>query len=112
MSSRESILSAIKANQPARVDLPAPVEITSKEGDVQRFQTVLESIGGRVHFENNIQGVINSIQTIFPKALRIVSAVSSIDEYFISDYTGIDHHSLHDVDVAIIKAQFGVAENG
>jgi L-lactate dehydrogenase complex protein LldG len=112
MSSRETILSAVKANQPELIPLPAPLVPSGQTGDVKRFQTVVESIGGKVHFAKSIGDVIVSIQTIFPEARRIVSAVTSIEQHFIADYSNIQHQSLHDVDVVVIEAQFGVVENG
>jgi L-lactate dehydrogenase complex protein LldG len=42
----------------------------------------------------------------------VVSVKDSVDSYVINDAEPLSHHSFEDVDVAIIRAQFGVAENG
>jgi L-lactate dehydrogenase complex protein LldG len=45
MTSREKILSSIASNKPSLVSLP-DVPIFEGDGSIERFKTVLESIGG------------------------------------------------------------------
>jgi L-lactate dehydrogenase complex protein LldG len=113
-SSRDRILGAVKASQPPLVPLPAPIEPTAEVGDVQRFKAILESIGGTgtVHLVAGIEEVLQGVERLFPGAKRVVSAVTAIERHFVADYSNIRHQSLHDVDVVILGAQFGVAENG
>ncbi|MEI6947645.1 LUD domain-containing protein [Paraflavisolibacter sp. H34] len=113
-SSRDRILGAVKASQPPLVPLPAPIVPSAELGDVQRFKTVLETIGGTgtVHLVPGIEEVLAGVEKLFPGAKRVVSAVTSIERHYVADYSNVKHHSLHDVDVVILGAQFGVAENG
>ena len=112
MSSRESILQKVKAAQPSLLPLP-PIEKKVRNVDaVKQFQTVLESIGGKVVLLNRDESIAEKTVALFPEAKRIVSSITAVQNYFFSDYKSLRHHSLQDVDVAIIEAQFGVAENG
>jgi L-lactate dehydrogenase complex protein LldG len=112
MNSRESILAAVKRSQPDLIPLVEPSIVLNTYNKLERFQTVLESIGAKVHFLNGDDKIGDYIKALFPEAKRVISIVSSIESYYISNTETIVHHSLQDVDVAIIKAQFGVAENG
>jgi L-lactate dehydrogenase complex protein LldG len=112
MSSRESILQKVKAAQPSLLPLP---EIGHQERNVdavKSFKTVLESIGGKVVFLKEDENIAEKIVSLFPEAKRIVSSITSVEQYFLAEYKNLLHHSLQDVDVSIIEAQFGVAENG
>lgn len=112
MSSRENILQKVKAAQPSLLPLP-PIEKKVRNVDaVKQFQTVLESIGGKVVLLNRDESIAEKTVALFPEAKRIVSSITAVQNYFFSDYKSLRHHSLQDVDVAIIEAQFGVAENG
>lgn len=112
MSSRETILQKLKAAQPSFVPLPS-IEMKAGEVDgVKKFQTVLESIGGKVIFLKESETIGEKIRSHFPEAKRMVSPIAAVDHSFLNDYKNIRHHSLQDVDVAVVEAQFGVAENG
>lgn len=112
MSSRETILQKVKAAQPTAIPLPS-VEKKDRNVDVVKgFQTVLESIGGKVHFLKEGEAIAKTVVALFPGAKRVVSSITSVEQYFLSQYKNIQHRSLDNVDVAIIEAQFGVAESG
>jgi L-lactate dehydrogenase complex protein LldG len=111
MSSRESILQNIKAAQPALQPLPSVQPLERQVDVVKQFQTVLESIGGKVIYLED-EPLAEKLMSLFPDAKRIVSAITSVERYFLREHKEVIHHSLQDVDVAIIEAQFGVAENG
>jgi L-lactate dehydrogenase complex protein LldG len=112
MNSRETILKKVKAAQPPLLPLPQVPKGESTMYVVARFETVLESIGGKTVFLQKDELVAERVLQVFPEAKRIVSSITSIEQYFFAEYENLLHHSLHDVDVAIIEAQFGVAENG
>lgn len=112
MSSREAILAAVKKSQPELLPLPQQDYVSAVPGDAQRFSNTLESIGGKAYLLNQEEGVLEVIAKLFPDAKRVVSVDTSITVHYLHEYESIVHHSLQDVDVAIIKAQFGVAENG
>jgi L-lactate dehydrogenase complex protein LldG len=111
VSSRDAILSAVKNNQPPLVSLPD--HLTSERGGgLEVFKQVLEGIGGKVHLLNKEENIAIKIKELFPEARRIVSSITSVEQYFFKEYADIKHHSLHDVDVVIIESSLGVAENG
>src|SRR5919206_5241537 len=111
MSSREKILAAVKKSQPELLPLPTDY-IATKTGGVEQFQITLETIGAKIYRIQQGEDIIGYIEKLFPEAKRVVSSVTAIERHLINDHKNIVHHSLQDVDVAIIKAQFGVAENG
>ena len=101
----------VKAAQPTLLPLPQLPQ-KKQEGDhLSRFKEVLESIGGKVVFAGD-EPIAEKVVTLFPEARRIVSSITAVERYFFSEYKNLIAHSLQDVDVAIIEAQFGVAENG
>jgi len=110
---RNAILSKIKNNQPQNSPLPVIENYPQPFTDVaEKYKTVLESIGGVVHEIKNYEEAISIINEKFKDAARIITvneAFTSIAELYQS---GKDAHLLEDVDVAIINAHFGIAENG
>lgn len=122
MSSRETILAAVKKAQPPVVPIEqmhskrertnAVLPSSKAASGIERFQTLLESIGGRVAFLNDNESIVERVMSLFPGNKRIVSSMRSIEKYFLNKHESIIHHSLQDVDVAVIEARFGVAENG
>ena len=112
MSSRESILQKLKAAQPALVPLPERPQTARNSDTLPPFKAVLESIGGKVHFLGENETIAEKVTSLFPEAKRIVSPIAAVEPYFLSPSKALKHQSLQDVDVSIIEAQFGVAENG
>ncbi|MBV4357668.1 LutC/YkgG family protein [Pinibacter aurantiacus] len=114
MNSRDKILSAIAANQPEKTELPDISGFKGAEEDLQsKYATVLTAIGGKIYFVKDENEIAATIATQFSQARRIVSLVDNLPidnvETVISDP---EIHNLKNVDLAIIKAKFGVAENG
>ncbi len=114
MSSREEILTAVAANQPANVMLPdISVFETMAGGSLEKFSTVLASVGGRVFYVSNFAEIIRLILEWHGEELRIVSPIKELSEFNEINLRNLTYlRELHNVEVAIIKACFGVAENG
>jgi L-lactate dehydrogenase complex protein LldG len=112
-SSRERILSSIRLFQPEeKVDHPQipafPRPNSSLRSD---FEQRLHEAGGASQFVSNPADVLSTLRALHPDAKVICSAVPEI--------TGTrnvhevrDPHELADVDVGVLRAQFGVAESG
>lgn len=113
MSSREKILSAIKNNEPAATPMPQ-IEYFAQPftNVVDKYKTVLQSIGGTVQEVNTIAAIMEALKIQFKDAGRIISVVNSFAAYAEIYTQNDDPHKLDNVDVAIINAHFGVAENG
>jgi len=113
MSSREKILSAVKNNQPDFCALPTLENfVQAITNVVEKYKTVLQSIGGNVYEVNSFDECIDIIKAQFTDAKRIVSIDDAFVPFAELFQSGKDAHLLQDVDVAIIPTHFAVAENG
>jgi len=114
MTSRESILAAVKTNQPGRVKLPdIDVFETKVKGSLEKFAGVLTNVGGRVAYVSDYAEIVRIILAQYGNEARIVSPVKELRELShenLEDLTSI--HDLSNVEVAVLNAHFGVAENG
>ncbi|BAU55034.1 LutC/YkgG family protein [Mucilaginibacter gotjawali] len=114
MSSRDKILAAVAANQPAKVDLPDIDFLNGAAGNhVGKFTGVLTSIGGKAIEVNTFDDVKAYIKQTTNQGDRVVSTFSEMSDCteLINDYQGLPH-DLQDIELAVIGADLGVAENG
>jgi L-lactate dehydrogenase complex protein LldG len=114
MSSRDKILSAVEANQPPRRELPPmPTGRSGPGGDLtSQFIGVLESIGGAAYIVSGFTRVATILHEQFAGAGRVISGCPELTSFAGRVNGNEDPHTLEDVDLAILPAQFGVAENG
>jgi L-lactate dehydrogenase complex protein LldG len=111
MSSRENILGAIQKNQPPLIPIPeVNVSVGSYGDPKEKFSSVLTGIGGSVINVTSLAEVSAFVKTTFQRGKRVVSCIPGLDV----DQSAIspDPHQLENVELAIIKGEFGVAENG
>lgn len=113
MSSKAEILNKIKQNQPAVVtDLPDLNLISSENPDVlTTYKTVLKNIGGDPVEVSNYAEIIEYIKANYNLQKRLITTLAELAEIASLDWTNDDPHSLQDVELNVIKAHFGVAEN-
>jgi len=113
MSTREKILEAVLKNQPPSTVLP---DTTMFKGDnidlAQKYMDVFKTIGGNSFLVGNIDDVKTLINHNFEKSKRIVTTLNELSDHFELISSTVDPHSYDDVELAIIKAHFSVAENG
>ena len=118
MTSREQILAKVKASQPELIPLPSDFTNRETSGDpVAGFRTVLVAIGGAVVDVDSYEAIAAYIQTEFSDKKRIISTIDQLSG--LPQLSGLietgwqqqDPHSYENVDLAIIEAHFGVAEN-
>lgn len=111
MTSRANILAKVKQNQPEFKQLPVDlVTIPSKLNIIEQFRTVLHSIGGAVIDVSSFEDIKSYISTEFEEQ-RIISTLPELQELTEKEWQQNEPHSFENVDLAIIKAHFGVAEN-
>jgi L-lactate dehydrogenase complex protein LldG len=108
MTSREKILSRIKTNQP-KTDQVIPVDIVAItiSNPLEKFKEVLTSIGGaavEISSESEISKHLVSILPARPE-VNIVGPNPSAKPL-------ASPHALKNTDLAILRGEFGVAENG
>ncbi|MBF4494809.1 LUD domain-containing protein [Flavobacterium sp. MR2016-29] len=113
MSSKSEILKKIKQNQPDFVtDLPNLNALGSEQFDVlQTYKTVLKNIGGDFVEVASYTEIIDFLKNNYSLEKRIISMIPELSEIANLDWTNDDAHSLENVELTIIKAHFGVAEN-
>jgi L-lactate dehydrogenase complex protein LldG len=79
------------------------------DASLERFATVLASIGGTVERLPGLAELDATVQQLFPEA-RIVASPLLASSLPIDSQTPTD--VLADVDLAVLPGEFGVAENG
>jgi L-lactate dehydrogenase complex protein LldG len=111
-TAREQILSTVRANQPALKPLP-DVTIPAEDTNLQaKFVETLTTIGGKIIKTNGYADVLAYIKSVTKISHRVSSAISELAEVITASDALPLPHSLQDIELAIIKAHFGVAENG
>jgi L-lactate dehydrogenase complex protein LldG len=114
MSSREKILSAITAAQPAFVEAPViPIEkgITSIDL-VKKFVQILENIGGKAVYANGFESIKEDLDQSIKDGGYIVNTLPEIG--IVNPEVNADNDAvfLEPVFKAYIRGELGVAENG
>ena len=114
MSSRDRILAAILKNQPEVVTLPVMESISNtKVKLVEKFTAAALAVGGKVYEHESLDEVKQTIRKLFPESARIISNIPELVEIAqIDGLEDVEPHSFEDVELSIVKAHFGVAENG
>ncbi|HEY0769052.1 MAG TPA: LUD domain-containing protein [Sphingobacteriaceae bacterium] len=112
MTSRDKILKAVAENQPVQTPLHQIPDF-SVEGDlISSFITVAEKIGSRVFRLTDLNEVEPLVLDQFPLSRRTLSLIPEISRFYSADMiSGENPHAFENVNVAVIKGHFGVAEN-
>jgi L-lactate dehydrogenase complex protein LldG len=113
MSSRAEILNKIKESQPnLTAELPNLNILGSEEFDVlEMYKTVLKNIGGNPVEVTSYDEITAFLKANYPLEKRIITTIPEFSEVALLDWKNEDPHSLKDVELTLIKAHFGVAEN-
>jgi L-lactate dehydrogenase complex protein LldG len=113
MTTREKILEAVLKNQPPTTTLP---DISMFKGDysdlVKKYMDVFKTIGGSSFLVDDIEALKTLINENFDITKRTVTTVTELSESFELISATADPHTYHDIELAIIRAHFTVAENG
>jgi L-lactate dehydrogenase complex protein LldG len=112
-TSRDKILEAIRVNLP-KTSVEHPKIPTFKHSDrslKSEFKRLLRQAGGDAHDVASVAEAEDRVTALHPAAKVICSAVPEIGGTRRAVAIR-DPHELADVDLGIIRAQFGVAENG
>jgi L-lactate dehydrogenase complex protein LldG len=113
MGSREKILEAVLKNQPESSALPDITVFTGDDANtVQKYMDVFISIGGSAFLVDDITDLKAMISEQFDVTKRIVTTLPELSGFAEILSTSVDPHTFQDVELAIIKAHFSVAENG
>lgn len=113
MSSKAEILKRIKLNQPDIVtDLPDLTLLGSENFDtIETYKTVLKGIGGDPVEVSNYQEILDYIKANYNLEKRLITTLPELSEIASLDWNNLEPHSLENVELTVVKAHFGVAEN-
>ena len=113
MSSRDAILAAVRANQPAPTPaIPAiPLFERTSRSLLDEFRENLTSMGGKLAPALDAGGLDAWLRAQFPDAAVICSATPEVRGTWPLD-SGAQPAELADVDVGVVRGAFGVAETG
>ncbi|MGO4770540.1 lactate utilization protein C [Flavobacterium sp. W22_SRS_FK3] len=113
MSSKAEILQKIRQNQPNIItDLPDLTLLSSEDYNVlDTYKTVLKNIGGESVEVVSYQEILNFIRNNYALDRRIITTIPELSEVALLNWENDDPHTLQNVELAVIKAHFGVAEN-
>lgn len=113
MSSRDKILASVKQNQPTSQALPVleAIPAIQFENVLTQFTTTLQGIGGKVVAINSTNEIAPFILQHFTDSNNYITTIGDLDQ------TGVVKNwktaaELDGVEVAVMSALFGVAENG
>ena len=116
MGSRETILERIRRNTQdihEYPDLTALKESAVRYKDrVTAFRESLEAAGGKAVIAESPSDIDSIIRREYPDAERIVSPVSILECRTASPDDHAEPEELDGTDVAVVRGDFGVAENG
>lgn len=113
MTTREKILGEVLQNQPASLPLPDISRFRGEEPDVvQKYKTVFESIGGRVFLVDDYAAIQVLIRQHYDTGKRIATTLPELAEGYELIVPTVPPYTYEDIELAIIRAHFSVAENG
>jgi L-lactate dehydrogenase complex protein LldG len=112
MSSRQEILARIRKNQPAPLPLPEvpTFDTVALTPPIERFKAGVLRMGGKF-VDPPADNLDKLIKRLFPDAKVVCSAVAEVAGNRKLDRVN-EASALHDVDVGVVRAVFGVAETG
>lgn len=113
MTSKEQILHDIKTNNKV-VDTQLPIYENfglKFENKHEHFSTMLQSVGGEAIFIKE-EELDSKIKELYPEEKQIASNVENCSLANFDPQSQDDPHKLEHIDLAIVKGEFAVAENG
>ncbi|MBL7697362.1 MAG: LUD domain-containing protein [Chitinophagaceae bacterium] len=79
---------------------------------VEKYMQVFKTIGGLSHVVTDIAAIKQLITENFDTSKRIATTLAEFGDSFELISDAVDPHSYSDLELAIIRAHFSVAENG
>lgn len=113
MSSRATILAAVRANQPAPAPVIPDIPLFERPAGllVAEFREALLRMGGKFAETQEGEDLDRFIRSLFPQAQVICSAVPEVKGNRAPSGI-VEPADLADVDVGVVRAAFAVAETG
>lgn len=112
MNSREKILSAIKSNQPDYQELTVNFKFESVfENLYEKFADTLSFVGGKAVEVADYEAIKADVREHYQGVSNIATTIPELSELADFSLNVRDPHELEMLNLAIIKGDFGVAEN-
>lgn len=113
MDSRTAILEKIRQNQPEiSAELPEVGVLGLETFDlIEKYTTVLQSIGGEYVEVKDYNEIIDFVKDNYSSDKMIITTIPELAEFGATNWINDAPHSLEDVELSIVRAHFGVAEN-
>lgn len=113
MSSREKILQQIKLNKPTGSVLPLQYTYESGyENTEAKFKEILEAIYTEVIVVGSLVELKSKVDEMYAGVVNKATTIPELAGWADFSLQVSDPHELEMIEVAILQAEFGVAENG
>jgi len=113
MSAREKILQQIKLNKPAETQLPAKISFESYYEDTEvKFTETLAAVYTEVIVMASMNELRRKVFEMYADVVNRATTIPALAEWSDFSLNISDPHDLELIEVAILEAEFGVAENG
>lgn len=114
MSTKKDIIDRCKASIRERLERPTLEDLNPMTYDnpLEKFISQAQVMGCKVERANSTDEVDAIIKKVYPDAKIVASSLPYVKSASLNPDTVPDAQALNGVDVGVIRAEFGVAENG
>lgn len=113
MSSREKILQQVKLNKPSGTVLPTHFNFDSGYKDTEeKFREILQAIYTEVIIVESKDELLEKVEEMYVGVVNKATTIPELASWADFSLQVADPHDLELIEVAILQAEFGVAENG
>jgi L-lactate dehydrogenase complex protein LldG len=113
MSSKNDIINNIRRHVPAEYEMPEiALAAVRFDNPVAGFMEISRFVGGDAVLLKENENINTLIRTLYPEAETIASNLPGITVATCNPDATDDPHNLNGVELAVIRGELGVAENG
>ncbi|MCE7059596.1 LUD domain-containing protein [Dyadobacter sp. CY343] len=113
MQTREEMLRKIRLNKPERTSLPANIRFDSQYEDTEsKFVETLTAIYTEVVIVKNWEELAVKAGELYEGVVNKATTIPELNNWADFSLNVADPHELEMIEILILKAEFGVAENG
>lgn len=113
MNSRERILQQIRQNKPSETALPDQLRYDSLyDNTEEKFREMLGAIYTEVIVVKDLAELSDKAHELYGAIANRATTIPELAEWADFSLNVSDPHELETVEIAILRAEFGVAENG
>ncbi|MCF0063652.1 lactate utilization protein [Dyadobacter chenwenxiniae] len=113
MTSRDRILQQIKLNKPAETLLPQTTRFDSLyENTEDKFIETLTAIYTEVIVVKDLAELVRKAGELYASVVNRATTIPALADWADFSLNDPDPHALELIEIAILQAEFGVAENG